>query len=178
MQTQGLTSRFGSSSTSTFGDPARRLALSGLIVGVAIGAWSAWGLERIVPAAMDSGAQAVLASRAAVPALEPDARVTGAGRSLSIAIPADGAYVTTSSIPVAGTAYGRPHGPAVKSVHVELIVQGRSITTADFPVFSGRFAGVLGAPGLDARTDATLRVTDPLHARATAAAQDLTIAPR
>ena len=179
MQTQGLTSHLdgGNGSVSaTFGDPARRLAVSALVVGVALGAWSGWGLERIV-AMTTPAASAATAPMAAAPAIKT-AGSASTGRSLAVEFPADDAYLTTTAIPVAGLVYGRPHGPKVASVHVELIASGQSLTSAEIPVYSGRFAGVIQTPALDDRVTAELRISDPLHTGDKAVVRTVTIDQR
>lgn len=178
MQTQGLTSQLdgGNRSVSaTFGDPARRLAVSALVVGVALGAWSGWGLERIVAMTTPAAATAPIV---AAPAVKPGAGPMSTGRSLAVEFPADDAYLTTTAIPVAGLAYGRPHGPKVASVHVELIAGGQSLTSAEIPVYSGRFAGVIQTPALDDRVTAELRISDPLHTGDKAVVRTVTIDQR
>ena len=181
MQTQGLTSHLdrGDRSTSaTFGDPARRFAISALFVGAAVGAWSGWGLERIVAMTTPGTTAQPAAPIATTPAITSSSGPASTGRSLAVEFPADDAYLTTASIPVAGLAYGRPHGPKVSSVHVELTAAGRPMTSADIPVYSGRFAGVLAMPMFDGRVTAELRVSDPLHTGATAVVRTVTIDPR
>jgi hypothetical protein len=183
MQTQGLTTGLkgkarDAQATKAIGTAAgtsSRLAVSALVVGAAIGAWSAWGMERIA-ATVSAPAADVAPIVAAPPAAA--ARVTAAGRSLVLSIPSEDAYLTSRSIPVAGTAYGRAHGPAVSAVHVELSASGGSITSADIPVFSGRYAGVLEVPTLDGATKAELRISDPLHQGAKAIVRNVTLDQR
>lgn len=164
METQGLTSRLHGANGTTFGDAGRRLTLSALVVGVAIGAWSGWALERAVATASPTLPGATVTTPATIDAAGQQAvPQAGAARSLSVSIPADDTYLTAASIPVAGIAFGRPHGPKVASVHIELIAEGRSISSADIPVFSGRFAGVLTVPSLAGRVTGQLRISDPLH---------------
>jgi hypothetical protein len=184
MQTQGLTTGLkgkarDAQATKAIGMAAgtsSRLAVSALVVGAAIGAWSAWGMERI--AATVSEPPADVAPIVAAPPAAAAGRVTAAGRSLVLSIPSEDAYLTSRSIPVAGTAYGRAHGPAVSAVHVELSASGRSITSADIPVFSGRYAGVLEVPTLDGGTKAELRISDPLHKGAKAIVRNVTLDQR
>jgi hypothetical protein len=187
MQTQGLTSGLKGRATTTpaatgLGKAAAgttRIALSAFVVGIAVGAWAGWGLERI--AAPASATPAVSTVRQPVvldPVTDPAGRVTAAGRSLALSLPSEGAYLTSSSIPVAGTAFGRPHGPSVTTVHVELIAAGRSIESADIPVFSGRFAGVFEVPTLKGRTNAELRISDPLHQGNKAIVREVTLDQR
>src|SRR6476660_3555279 len=90
MQTQGLTShldRGNGSVPATCGDPARRLAVSALVVGVALGAWSGWGLERIIAMAPPSAPSAAAAPMVAAPAIKPAAASASTGRSLAAEIP-------------------------------------------------------------------------------------------
>jgi len=182
MQTQGLTSHLDQANPSTtgaFADPARRLAISALFVGVALGAWSGWGLERIVStAAAAVPAPAVAVPVAVAPAIGRSVGSTSAKSALAVEFPADDAYLTTASIPVAGLTYGRPHGPKVSAVHVELIADGEPITSADIPVYSGRFAGVLETPTIDGRVTAVLRISDPLHTGDKAIVRTVTIDQR
>ena len=182
MQTQGLTTHLDGNKAATptsFGDPTRRLALSALVVGIAVGAWSGWGLERVVAMTTPTTFADVPAPVAVAPASEANgARPTSTGRALAVDLPADATYLTTTAIPVAGLAYGRPHGPKVSSVHVELIADGRPLMSTDIPVYSGRFAGVLQLPALDDRVTAQLRISDPLHTGASAVIRTVTIDPR
>jgi len=181
MQSQGLASHLDSgtgSASATFGDPARRLAVSALVVGVALGAWSGWGLERIAAMVQPSTPSVATAPMAVAPAIKPAAGSASTGRSLAVEVPADDAYLTTTAIPVAGVAYGRPHGPKVPSVHVELVAGGQSLTSAEIPVYSGRFAGVIQTPALDDRVTAELRISDPLHTGDKAVVRTVTIDQR
>ena len=181
MQTQGLATQLEGRDGSTISTSGRsttgRLALTAFVVGTAIGAWSGWGLERIV--ATDAPAPAVSTGTAPI-VLGPLARkgAVRVGRSLALTMPADGTYVTAKAIAVAGTAFGRPHGPKVTAVHVELIAGGQPIVSADIPVFSSHFAGVIDLPALDGRTQARLRVSDPLHQGDKALIREVTIDER
>ena len=85
------------------------------------------------------------------------------GRAIVVVMPADRDYVAAASIPVAGLAFGRPHGPRVSSVHVALYVGGRLVEGTDLAVYSGHFAGVLGLDGPVGRGDAELRFGDPAN---------------
>ena len=179
METQGLTSRLHGANGTTFGDAGRRLTLSALVVGVAIGAWSGWALERAVATASPTLPGATVTTPATIDAAGQQAvPQAGAARSLSVSILADDTYLTAASIPVAGIAFGRPHGPKVASVHIELIAEGRSISSADIPVFSGRFAGVLTVPSLAGRVTGQLRISDPLHNGPAAVVRTVTIDQR
>ena len=73
----------------------------------------------------------------------PSARCSH-GRNVIVVMPADRDYLSATSIPVAGIALGRPHGPRIRSVHVALYVGGRLVEGTDLEVYAGRFAGVLG----------------------------------
>ncbi len=166
--------------------PARRAALAGGVIAVALAAVAVLG-------SADRNAVTTTAARVAVPAriaatspLDASAApalvpatalrpVASRGRSVVIVMPADHDFILTSSIPVAGLAYSRPHGPRVRSVHVEVRVGGRLVSSADLPVYGGRFAGVLA---LDAPIDqavAELRVSDPVNPSTPAGIRLLTI---
>jgi hypothetical protein len=84
-------------------------------------------------------------------------------RSVVIVLPADRDIIAGSGIPVAGIALGRPHGPRVRSVHVELAVDGRIIADADIEVYAGRFAGVLHVDAPTEMTAAQLRFANPAN---------------
>jgi hypothetical protein len=121
----------------------------------------------VAPAPAGSGSHATTASAQRI--------VVPAGRRLSVALPADGDYISSSSIAVAGTAFGRPHGPRIVSVRVELLVGGRLIQAADLAVHSSRFAGVLELTEPMARTEAELRISDPKRPAAPSVVRRLTI---
>ena len=99
-------------------------------------------------------------------------------RSLVVAMPTDDDYLSSPTIPVAGTALGRPHGPKVSTVHVELLSGGRVIESADLDVHGGRFAGALQLDQSTRLQDVELRVSEPGPSRRTARIQNLTIDPR
>jgi hypothetical protein len=99
------------------------------------------------------------------------------GRALVVIMPADRDYVAATSIPVAGLAFGRPHGPRVSSVHVALYVGGRLVEGTDLAVYSGRFAGVLGLDGRVGRGDAELRFSDPANPARAAVIRSITLDP-
>ena len=84
-------------------------------------------------------------------------------RSVIVVMPADQDYLSAASIPVAGIALGRPHGPRIRSVHVALYVGGRLVSGADLEVYAGRFAGVLGIHAAIDQADAELRFSDPAN---------------
>lgn len=194
MQTQGLTSQSKTRETPAAGADdgpetaahpmsIGRLGLIAFVVGCAVGAWSAWGLDQVASAA--TAAVAAGPAVAAEPAVVAEAvaapAATGgpaAGRSLFVAIPRDGDYLTSTTIPVAGTALGRPHGPRIETIHVELITGGQVIDAADIDVFSGRFAGALTVAGSSGRLDAELRFSYPGREKGAVLVKDLTIDPR
>ena len=155
MQTQGFS---GKSEIGRRG----HLTLITFVVGAALGVTFGWSASRSVVSSvgLDQAAgttgetQAVVAPRAA----RADAK---AGRkSLVVAMPEDRAYVKSSSIAVAGMAFGRPHGPRIRSVHVELYVGGQLLESADLEVFSARFAGILRLSRPIGRAEAELRFSD------------------
>ena len=192
MQTQGLTSRADTTQASASladdlaTNPSRwgtapRVVLSAVLVGAAVGAWSAFAMERLVGAGSPASAAsvAVAAPAAAAPVLDaPLSTTSGARRSLVLAIPRDDDYLTSATIPVAAMAFGRPHGPKISVVHVELPADGRLIESAEFDVHSGRFAGALQLEGTTDLKDAELRVSTPGMPQRLARIQHLTIDPR
>lgn len=116
---------------------------------------------------------ATLAKPAPLPARVAAAAAAGhrpetGRRSVVIVLPADRDIIAGSGIPVAGIALGRPHGPRVRSVHVELAVDGRIIADADIEVYSGRFAGVLHVDAPTEMTAAQLRFANPANPGSTA----------
>ena len=113
-------------------------------------------------------ARAALAAAAARP-------LASRGRSVIIVMPADHDFILASSIPVAGLAFSRPHGPRVRSVHVALRVAGRLVTSADINVYAGRFAGVLPLDAPIDRADAELRVSDAVSPSTPAGVRLLTV---
>ena len=187
MQTQGLSGgSIGQTATASSALDHRtstgrgsRVALSAFVVGIAVGAWAGWGMEQIAaPAPAALPASTVQTSASLDAAIEPAVGVTASRRSLAVSMPNDGAYLTSSSIPVAGTAFGRPHGPKVAAVQVELIADGQSMGRAEIPVFSGRFAGIVAVPSLDHSTRAQLRISAPLHQGDKAVVREVTLDPR
>jgi hypothetical protein len=87
--------------------------------------------------------------------------VTDDSRSITMLLPREHDYLSSVTIPIAGLAIGRPHGPQVRTVHVELWVNGRVVGQTDLPVYSGRFAGILEITVDVPAGRAELRVTDP-----------------
>jgi hypothetical protein len=97
--------------------------------------------------------------------------------SLTVLIPADRDYVASSSIAVAGLAFGRPRSPRISAVEVELFVGGRLVDHVRLDVLSSRFAGVLKLSAPIATTDAELRISDPTNQSGPAVVRQLTIDP-
>lgn len=95
----------------------------------------------------------------------PESRLPGGatnlGKSIVVTLPAEHDYVSSLTVPVAGMATGRPHGPQVRTVHAELRVNGRVVGQADLQVHSGRFAGTLEITVSGPAGPAELRVADP-----------------
>ena len=184
MQTQGLGRTLKGHETQVAGLDARpaqagratmgRLGAIAFVVGTAVGSWSAWGMTQLVNSAAVSAPAAPVA-----PAPGHIARTTthapSGARSVVMSVPRDGDYLKATSIPVAGFAAGRPHGPSIKSVHVELLVGDRVIDSADIEVFSGRFAGVLSASDISGRAAAVLRITNPARSDQPIVAKKVTI---
>ncbi len=90
-------------------------------------------------------------------------------------MPADRDYLAATSIPVAGIALGRPHGPRVRAVRVELYVGGRLVDGMDLEVYAGRFAGVLALDGAIAMADAEIRVRNPANPAQAAEVRSITL---
>ena len=164
MQTQGLstdltghdTQLAGLDGGATSGARATvaRLGLIAFVVGAAVGSWSAWGMTQL------ANGPATSPSPAAGHVTSASTRGPSSGRSVVLSIPREDDYLKSTSIPVAGFAVGRPHGPAIRSVHVELLVDDRVVDSADIDVFSGRFAGLLSTSGISGRVAAQLRITN------------------
>lgn len=87
--------------------------------------------------------------------------VTSLGKSIVVTLPAEHDYVSSLTVPLAGVATGRPHGPQVRTVHAELTMNGRVVGQADLHVHSGRFAGTLEITVSGQAGPAELRVADP-----------------
>jgi hypothetical protein len=98
-------------------------------------------------------------------------------RSLMVLIPGDRDYVASSSIAVAGFAFGRPRSARVSAVEVELFVAGRLVDHVRLDVLSSRFAGVLKLSTPIGTTDAELRISDPTHQSGPAVVRHVTIDP-
>ena len=147
-------------------------------MGGALGATIGWSAAHGT-----SSAGAVAAPHAAIAKAAPAApstagAVQAAHRSLDMAIPADGAYVKSTGIVVAGSAFGRPHGPRVSSVRVELYVADRLVEGTDLDVYASRFAGVLRVSTPIGPADAELRISDPDHPTRPVVVHKLTIDTR
>jgi hypothetical protein len=192
MQTKGYTGRIDSTQAATSRSDGLatnasrwgttpRVALSALVVGAAVGAWSAVAMDRIAGGGSPAPAASapVAAQPAAAPVLDaPPASTSSAGRSVVVAIPRDDDYLTSTTIPVAGLAFGRPHGPRISVVHVVLLADGRVIESADLDVHSGRFAGALKLRSTADLEGAELRVSNPAMPQRQARIERLTIHPR
>jgi hypothetical protein len=191
MQTQGLTTRFDGQDPSTTnaaagrssrGSAAGRLALIALLVGGTAGAAAGLWFDR--PATTQAPRQfgprtaSFSAAHAAKPSTAPQQAVEKPVRhSLMVLIPADRDYVASSSIAVAGLAFGRPRSPRVSAVEVELFVEGRLVDHVRLDVLSSRFAGVLKLSAPIGTTDAELRISDPTNRSGPAVVRRLTIDP-
>ena len=90
-------------------------------------------------------------------------------------MPADRDYLAATSIPVAGMALGRPHGPRIRAVHVALYVGGRLVDGMDLGVYAGRFAGVLALDEPIARADAEIRLSNPANPAQAAVIRSITL---
>ena len=169
MQTQGLSSTSKGHDAELDGLDGRpahaggstigRLGVIAFVVGAAVGSWSAWGMTQLASAA-PIAAQAAPATPADQ-GITATTRAPSPGRSVVMSVPRDNDYLKATEIPVAGFAAGRPHGPSITSVHVELLVGDQLVDSADIDVFSGRFAGILSASGISGRVAAELRITNP-----------------
>ena len=108
------------------------------------------------------GTPSFAAAHAVTPSTAPQtAAAKPVRRSLMVLLPADGDYVASSSIAVAGLAFGRPRSPRVSAVEVELFVDGRLVDHVRLDVQSSRFAGFLKLSNPIGTTDAELRISDP-----------------
>ena len=126
------------------------------------------------PATSRSGAlpaPVALPSRVAAGAGHPPSR----SRNVIVVMPADRDYLSATSIPVAGIALGRPHGPRIRSVHVALYVGGRLVEGTDLEVYAGRFAGVLASDAPIDHADAELRFSDPANPAQAAVIRSITL---
>ena len=185
------------------GVAAGRLALAALLVGGAVGAAAGMSFDRLAttqasrqdgPGTLSfAAAHAVkpttagqvgpgTPSFAAVHAVKPGTVPPSPSekplrRSLMVLIPGDRDYVASSSIAVAGLAFGRPRSARVSAVEVELFVGGRLVDHARLDVLSSRFAGVLKLSTPIGTTDAELRISDPTHQSGPAVVRRLTIDP-
>jgi hypothetical protein len=164
MDTQGYTNHFDQATGSTSG--RGQLALVTFLVGAMLGAAVGWSANRVTaaspaaPIASEAG-DALAAPAAAASTASRAQAAAPARRSIVVVIPGERDYVTSTTLAVAGSAYGRPHGPRVRSVQVELYVAGELVDRADLEVFSSRFAGGIELPTLPGRAEAELRISDP-----------------
>ncbi len=178
MDTQGYTSHFGTASGTTHG--RGQLALITFLVGGLLGAALGWSADRATasPSAAgsaDAAGSAMITPAVAAPSASRAEKATPARRSIALVIPGERDYVTSSTLAVAGSAYGRPHGPRVRSVQVELYAAGELIDRTELEVFSSRFAGVLELPTLLGRVDAELRISNPTQPSAPIVVRHVTI---
>jgi hypothetical protein len=189
---------------SSRGSAAGRVALVALLVGGAVGAAAGFSYDRpattqpsrqsgpgtpsfaAAHAAKPSttarqvgpGTPSFAAAHAAKPSTTPQSAAEKPVRhSLMVVIPADRDYVASSSIAVAGLAFGRPRSARVSAVEVELFVGGRLVDHVRLDVLSSRFAGVLKLSTPTGTTDAELRISDPTHQSGPAVVRHLTIDP-
>jgi hypothetical protein len=168
MQRDTIDARHGGQTWGIRRAPAMIAALSlGLLAALV---WSLAGLParqgNAAPAA--SPAPAVAVGETPRPTISPD---TGSKRvnrpAVRVVLPADGDYLMSRTIPVAGLAYGRPHGSGVSAVEIRIYSDGKLLSEASMPVHSGRFAGVIQlddrafGPTLELRISAVGRSTSP-----------------
>ncbi len=190
---------------SSRGSAAGRLALIALLAGGTVGAAAGLSFDRpaTTQASRHVGPRTVSFSAAHAAKPTTAVRQAGAGtpnfaaplhainpstapqtavekpvrHSLMVLIPADRDYVASSSIAVAGLAFGRPRSPRVSAVDVELFVGGRLVDRMRLDVLSSRFAGVLKLSAPIGTTDAELRISDPTNRSGPAVVRQLTIDP-
>lgn len=182
---------------------SRRLALMTLLVGGAVGAAAWLSFDRPATTQLSHrsgpGTPSFAAAHAAKPsttrqsgpgtpnfgaahAAKPSTAQQGAAkksvrRSLTVLFPGDQDYVASSSIAVAGLAFGRPRSPRVSAVEVELLVDGRLVDHVRLDVQSSRFAGVLALSNPIGRTAAELRISDPTRPSGPTVVRHLTLDP-
>ena len=171
MQPQGFSGR------AEAGRRRGQLALITFVLGGALGVTFGWSASRVAMPQVSLGeAPAATGGMQAIETPKAAAADNAAGRrSIVVAIPEHRAYVKSSSIPVAGMAFGRPHGPRIRSVQVELYVAGALLERAELGVFSSRFAGVIELQRPVGRTDAELRISDPTRPTGSTVVRHLTI---
>lgn len=127
------------------------------------------------PALMAAALPATASLPAMARAVSTTRRVSSNGRGLVVSIPTDRDYISSSGIAVAGLAFGRPHGPRISRVRVEVFVAGQLIKSADIAVFSARFAGVIDVSSQIGPAKAELRVSDPANPARPAVIRSVTI---
>jgi hypothetical protein len=133
------------------------------LVGAAVGIGVGWTVDRV--------------AASPAPAVTSQATLTAPSgpRSIVVVIPGDKDYVKSRTVAVAGMAYGRPHGPQIDAVRVDLFVGGALIGTTDLAVHGASFAGTLQVPASLGRADAELRVSDPNRPRSSTVTRQVTI---
>lgn len=165
MDTQGYTGRLDQGrnplATRASGPAGGRVVLMSLLVGGIVGAALGWSVTQATTPVAVTSPQTAAAPVIQAPTSSEAALPKATRRWLVVAIPEEQAYVKSSSIAIAGMAFGRPHGPEVRKVQVELYVGGQLVERADIEVFSSRFAGVIQLSTPTGRADAELRVSDP-----------------
>ena len=180
-----------------------RIALIALLVGGAVGAAAGLSVDRTSTASAlrqigpgtpgfaaahavkpttsrpsGPGTPSFAAAHAAKRSIAPQASIVKpVRRSLMVLIPGDGDYVASSSIAVAGLAFGRPRSPRVSAVEVELFVAGKLVDHLRLDVLSSRFAGVLTLSNAIGTTEAELRISDPNRQAGPTVVRRLTIDP-
>jgi hypothetical protein len=133
------------------------------LVGAAVGLGVGWTVDRVAASPAPPATSQATISAPSGP------------RSIVVVIPGDKDYVKSRMVTVAGMAYGRPHGPRVDSVRVELSVGDKLLDTADLAVHGARFAGTLQVPASIGRADAELRFSDPKRPRSSPVVRRMTI---
>jgi hypothetical protein len=139
------------------------------VVAVVLGASAVWNHAPSVARATAAGALAP-SSEGPTPTLSiaPSgyrAATTFPATRVVVLFPNENDFLSSSEIPIAGLAFGRPHGPATQSVHVELIVGGRVVDQLDLGVYTSRFSGTAHLGGtVVKRTTAEIRVSVPRYA--------------
>jgi len=153
------------------GHPATAAKPAALPSRVATAAAAAPGTSRGIAIPAPAGLPSRIAAAAGH---RPAARAS----SVIVLMPADHDALFTASVPVAGMALGRPHGPRVRSVHVAVFVDGRLVGGTDLEVYAGRFAGVVNLAKPIDHADAELRFTNPANPAHAAVIRSITLDAR